>query len=805
MDFTSIYKKAQNLINSQPEYDNEMSVFANVMVYLAKNCLDKNFIFDENIQELITNFSEDENIINYIFENETDISTISKQELSKVFDDFLLYIESKNENQILSLSQFWKAHDFLTSEISNVKNIYFPNFVFGKALFIFRESNFNKDKNLYFSLFNTSKYISLLTKMYFWINEIQNVYFVENVYKDTMLYDNIITFTYYTKWEENIFKNQNDEVEVVKFLLTKLTPQGNLILGVLDSFLSNKAKKYIDFRKTLIESDLIQMVSELPKSMSFSIGNNFFSFVIIKQCKKDSEKNHVLFQKTADVKQHHSLESILKATFLDLIPNEEIQKENYILNVGRYLHPKKVFLKEELAKNKEYAIKLNELFKQSILGIPISKDYIKELFFVDNNTNYIPYIGIGDLNKDNKNYFLNITQIKRQVSIENITKSKIIDYAVILVALLGGKLRPTYFKYEGKPIIVSSDIIVLKISEKMPINIDYLIEQLQSELTQIQVEMSLVGDTLKRLKIDDFLDISIILPSIEKQKEILVNIQKEKIQQFFEENKIKEQEIKNAEYDVLAITIHDLNQKLGAMQNGLNMIQRFFSEKSQKNEPILVDDFVVPIYETDTLEMKESFKLKAILQNIINTRNEASAQLNATREEVQNNKIKPEKVKIKHFFDTEIKPLYQNNITFLTEGENIEIELDKNRIKNMVRNLIDNAKTHGKATEIAFSFDYANDEDNLSIIYKNNGKPFPADFDFEKNFKRLYHKTTNSKGSGIGGYSINKTVELHSAKMKNISPKDIEGETYPFQIEFIFPILYTKNTNYVKSNSYFID
>ena len=94
---------------------------------------------------------------------------------------------------------------------------------------------------------------------------------------------------------------------------------------------------------------------------------------------------------------------------------------------------------------------------------------------------------------------------------------------------------------------------------------------------------------------------------------------------------------------------------------------------------------------------------------------------------------------LKDFFEKNVKSHYQTqNFDFGISGEDIELEIDRDRIEPLVSNLVDNAKQHGKATKIIFDFQYTDDtKEYVRIICKNNGFPFHVNFNFEENKENI--------------------------------------------------------------------
>lgn len=569
--------------------------------------------------------------------------------------------------------------------------------------------------------------------------------------------------------------------DYIELMLTALDEKGKAVVVVPDSFLVKAESKSL--RKEYLSRNLIEKIISLPDSLFKP--HSLIKTSIIVLNKSNPNNNFIVF----DGKESDKFETT------QVNVNEILQTNNYDLQVSRYALKEGKEVASILSNYPSNQVKkIKDLITLSISGYNYSPNQRN----IENSLETLPYVRVADLSKNETEFNLDVTKVERKISREKAHNKTIIDFSCVLVSKISPKLKPTYFNFTGQPIVIGSDVVALKLKED--INVDYFLTQLYSRLVKIQVEMMSSGTTINRISTEDFLNIQIILPPLEEQSSVVIEFLKKFQKELIEDVAQVEKEVKNTEYDIIGIAIHDFNQKLGAMQNDLSDLKQFFEEKL----PDYLSQPIKPVYDDDTEEEINQFRLGNVLQRLINTRNEAFAQLSATREELQNNTVKPVIIKnLKRWFEKEVKPLYQNEIDFEVSGEKIEAEIDPNRFKNLVRNLVVNAKQHN-AKIVAFdvSYSYLDGEKKIRILYKNDGEPFPEDFNFDVHFKGLYQKSSQSKGTGIGGYSVNKTIELHNGEMKNISPEITSGELFPVQIEIILPINYKPNPNYVKSNPY---
>lgn len=255
---------------------------------------------------------------------------------------------------------------------------------------------------------------------------------------------------------------------------------------------------------------------------------------------------------------------------------------------------------------------------------------------------------------------------------------------------------------------------------------------------------------------------------IEKREQQLKLILEEKENLLLEKERL-EKENAEIEHKVIATMTHNLNTKfshlVGVFKVLKGRIDRAYNQSADIQESIT------------------EFRAKLF---------DATETFNTIYDVLTQNHISPKRVFVSQFFQEEIKPLCANkdfNIEIIDFqiADQLLIDIDTEAIKQVFQQLVSNAEKHGfeeagKSYKIVielvkFQGDY------LKIIYKNNGKAFPKGFSFEE-YKRLAGKA-QSKGSGIGGYWINKVIDLHKGKFTN---RPTESSDFPVQFEILLPL-----------------
>ncbi len=567
---------------------------------------------------------------------------------------------------------------------------------------------------------------------------------------------------------------KNLEIVYIELILAILKDDGKAAVLVPDGFLSFSHPEYVFFRKKYVENDWIEKVISLPQG--FSIPNTSIKTSILLLNKNKVERNLVIFDG-----EDENFEQTIVSNF------EIISSGNYDLRANRYALKESKILKNIFA-HSNYPIKTIKELASATLGINFSpKQQAKKKSEIN-----LPYVRIKDLSDNEQDSILDISKVEREISVEN--AYKVINFDAILVSTIGYKLKPTQFKYVNKPIIIGSGIIALRVNED-EIDAKYFLSQLHSKLVQTQVKMLSSGTVINSISKRDFENIQIILPPLEEQKRQIFEMRG--VLEAKEQVAEAKEEVENIEYEVIAAISHNLNQKLGSIVEDYDTLLRFLRRKEKRNSTIDFEELLRPLRNGESPENADTFEKVTIrLQNnLLDT----TKTLKTTESILQKNKIDAEMTNIISFFKWEIKQSFEGSnfdITIETNLRKIEVNLDKNAFKDAIRNLIENAKRHGFVEEndnykIIFDINKWIDSNGIEyaqIVYKNNGKPFPKGFTFEE-YKRLASRAGKTKNTGIGGFFVNKVIELHNGKFNIISVSEEFSGEFKVQFEILLPLI----------------
>src|SRR5699024_4603464 len=165
--------------------------------------------------------------------------------------------------------------------------------------------------------------------------------------------------------------------------------------------------------------------------------------------------------------------------------------------------------------------------------------------------------------------------------------------------------------------------------------------------------------------------------------------------------------------------------------------------------------------------------------------------LDLARMEAGHLELKREAVDIEMFVDRIINKFYgmanENDIDLtLTKRISVKtVEMDPDRIEQVLTNLIDNAIRHTKEKGNVHVIVDTND-DELSISVVDNGSGIPEEdlpFVFERFYKadKSRKRTTKKKGTGLGLSIAKNLVEAHNGHI-SVKSKLKEGTTFTFRI-----------------------
>jgi len=117
-----------------------------------------------------------------------------------------------------------------------------------------------------------------------------------------------------------------------------------------------------------------------------------------------------------------------------------------------------------------------------------------------------------------------------------------------------------------------------------------------------------------------------------------------------------------------------------------------------------------------------------------------------------------EPVKLSNLIDT--LRYHWPDVKIVQKGDGVVLA-DVRALESVLTNLVQNAVTHGRASEIAITVD-RNDSGRLNLRVADNGRGFQGDFD---QLGKLFVRHARGSGSGVGLYISRQLVKRMNAKL----------------------------------------
>ncbi len=569
------------------------------------------------------------------------------------------------------------------------------------------------------------------------------------------------------------------EQYIVEKGVERLSHNGKMILVVPERFLFQQGGSE-HIIQNLIGKDLVDTIVSFPGGM-LSNTNIQISVLVISKIKKmpgmvkfvDANRFVTTSENNQKVLDFNTLISIIRKDEEDhdssirIVPIEQIKLNDYNLSVPRYF--RKAIDGVKLGD-------LTEIIRGDRLNLPDTGKLIRSRDLKDNNLDYT-------LNSAN----IQVVELNKS-DIHSITDS------CLLLSLRWKSLKATFFEYTDEPVFKGNDILSLRVDESK-IDRSYLINELNSDYVLEQLESIRMGASIPYIKRDDLLDIVIKLPSLEKQKAKVEGAIQAYVQS--KQNELKLQKeilgIKEDKFNEFASIKHTFRQYLSALKSNVTGTRKFLSNKN--GMPISLDD----IY---------SINLNQTLSDHLIGMEDTISALSKLLETETNN-LNSTKVECFNLIDL----VNTSNKRFLQDIFVFELEVDKNSFRSnekemdpliiinledfmkLFSNIVSNAINHGFKNSdgniIRSNISYDSSIERCILEVSNNGIPMQKDFTFQRLITRG-EKTTDSKGTGIGGSDIKDIAAKYKGTFELIKDAD---SPFPVTYKISFPISKTTIEN----------
>jgi len=522
-------------------------------------------------------------------------------------------------------------------------------------------------------------------------------------------------------------------------------------------------------RERLIQEDLIDTIISFPGGLLYHTGIPFV-VLVLNMVKDQPEKIKLVDASSYVTKTSHMQNIIEVENLLNLI---KLNKDSESL---------RIISNKDVVAN-DYNLNILRYFREEIEGVKL-KDILSYYRGARRN---IPQRGklirVRDLKDDKIDFQLNVVEVE-EIPLNRAGIHKV-DSSCLLLAVKWKTLKPTYFHFENEPIFNGSDIMTFHVDESIA-DVSYLVNELQSEYVQQQLKGFRQGVAIPFIRRDDLLEVKVKLPSIEEQRAKVVGLKEisDKIKQLQSERNALAHGIKTQEFNEFASLKHTLGSPRQNILGWSKNLSKFFIREKDAISKL-------------NTEFKELFDLGII---------DAITEINRDIKFISDVLEKGENGLVLKNYDKTIVSLSEINslinelsdygFKFSIEKQLLKVDEMKTRgilsnkilLKTLLDNLLTNADKYGfkdKSEGNHVMIELREDENQLILDVRNNGLPFPKNFDREK-FSIKYSTADNTNGSGLGGYDINRIATyFDNSDWKLILNND---PIYPVIFSFSLPI-----------------
>jgi type I restriction-modification system DNA methylase subunit len=574
---------------------------------------------------------------------------------------------------------------------------------------------------------------------------------------------------------------------IVLLVLSKLRTNGKAVITVSESFLFKKGIEK-GIRDLLIHQDLIESIISLPFGALRPFTDAKAAIVILNRNKEETLKNRIKFIQAKSLGGDKNSIDLNTEEIIELNKKQfsSISEEIQIVDTKDLLEDSNLSV---AAYNTEYFLAKTMLEEgtgkllDDLVEIRSGASVEKRDISLDGE---IPVVKIENLSKDILDIYLSDKDIISKAYYSNKFKKAHIQQECILVARLGDNLKPTFYKpFSETGIVVQNGVYSLIPKQKeYQIDLEYLYYQLHSSFIKEQIAKRRLGAVIPYISISGLKKLLIPYVDIKSQKEF-VQSQKANIiaaERAKVEEKIKvlgyKEEITQVESDIVRTLVHQLRPTLLNIDLELKKLKRIVEKnkisslKENEDDVELNDDIEI----AHLLNTPPNYSL----EDIINKLSADSLQLNdvlTTVNKVMSFKLSPEDMDTVDLLSLFNEYIQSKKIDFIdtfnveVTGEKFKIQINKPSIKELIDQLLINAKKHGfkdsklskEKRKVQFSIRKSKERGVAVIEYQNNGESFTLT---EKDFITPFEKSQKSNGSGIGGNYIYRIVQAHGGELK---------------------------------------
>jgi len=342
---------------------------------------------------------------------------------------------------------------------------------------------------------------------------------------------------------------------------------------------------------------------------------------------------------------------------------------------------------------------------------------------------------------------------------------KRLDMPALVLARVGGKLKPTLFDPVDGPIAVGTNVFAFKM-DVAKVDPEYLAFELNSAHVQRQVEQLSMGVTIASISKQALLGIMVRLPSLFEQRRVfkewvegILLAQRQAI-----DLKAKERGLSLSEWQLLGSVEHSLRPVATQVETPLKQLRKLLpvmSEQIQGKVQQALD-------EADTAMSRMKAMFKTIHQVV--------------RSDKASMKLAP--YDLRRLFRSEVRALglivehldvYFHCDPQIDSPDGVIALVDRDQFALVIQNLFTNMAKHTGATDkesLCVRIDVSHRADGASrwlvLQVENNGEPFPDEFTHE-DLITPGKLGDPAKGSGLGGFLMDRIIANHGGRFSSMN------------------------------------
>lgn len=358
-------------------------------------------------------------------------------------------------------------------------------------------------------------------------------------------------------------------------------------------------------------------------------------------------------------------------------------------------------------------------------------------------------------------------------------RSLIKNYGIVLSAF-NNIIKANILKGQEK-YLIDQNLIWLNIDNDKILE-EFLLLEFKKEYVRKQIESYSIGMAMPRLSYADLKELKIRVPSLNTQKEKVIALLKR------DEKTDSANDLNELEVDFIKTLKHTIKQPTSTLLNDFSILRDYLLNRAKHEKGIKITDSLVKVFEEDTEEFAQKFKLDSTLERIERSIDSIDYIVDQAIQLISLNQIEKREIKLKDWlkkFTSEYDQIKLNIV-----GPNLNVFVDPKQLKIMIDNFIQNALRHGfidayeSNSEVSIEIE---DQNQLAfnLFIRNNGKPLPPEFTVE-DFLAKGASTKAEVGSGFGGFLIGKIVSNHGGEV-NLGNKD-NLNAQPYNVEFIISL-----------------